>query len=86
MSQRTKSVFKKTLQVVETVSKQVPNQPRFSELSEGKSRFLSINKESCANSGPSDLNLEAYWLIKTSNALFCQKHQEWKQFLPFFFI
>ena len=37
--------FQKILQVVETVRKHVPNQRRLSGLSEGKSWFLSINRD-----------------------------------------
>ena len=66
--------FQKNIQVVETVRKHVPNQSRLYGLSEGKSLFLSINKEWCIISGPSELILEVYWLIKTSIALFYQNH------------
>ena len=45
VSKRRKTVFHENLQVVETVRKHVPRQPRLSGLSEEKSWFLPINKE-----------------------------------------
>ena len=58
--------------------KHVADQPRLSELSEGKSWFLSINKERCVISVP----LEIYWLINISNALLYLNHHNWKRTLP----
>ena len=48
----------KILQVVETVRKIFPIQLRLSGLSEGKSWFLSINKDFYVISGPTALNSE----------------------------